>query len=75
MPLSVRHQYSHSNKNQFRQTTKTDEHKLAVTSCVSQTESKLIIALKKQLVEAKALLEQEHLVKLRLVEGARHLKA
>ena len=46
----------------------------ALTSNVSLTESKLIIALKKQLVEAKALLEREHAFKLRLIEGARDLK-
>ena len=46
----------------------------AVTSSVSLTESKLIIALKKQLIEAKALLEREHAIKLRLIEGARSLK-
>ena len=48
--------------------------KLAITSNVSLTESKLIIALKKQLLEAKALLEKEHAFKLRLIEGARDLK-
>ena len=47
---------------------------LAITSNVSQTESKLIIALKKQLLEAKALLENEHNAKLKLIEGARNLK-
>ena len=47
---------------------------LALTTNVSLTESKLIIALKKQLVEAKVLLEREHMVKMRLIEGARDLK-
>ena len=45
-----------------------------MTTNVSLTESKLIIALKKQLLEAKALLEKEHYFKMRLIEGARDLK-
>lgn len=48
--------------------------KLATTSAVSMTESKLIIALRRQLLEAKRLLEKDHLIKLKLVEGARNLK-
>ena len=48
--------------------------KQATTSGVSATESKLIIALRKQLLEAKQLLEQDHFIKLKLVEGARSLK-
>ena len=47
---------------------------MALTTNVSLTESKLIIALKKKLVEAKVLLEKEHAVKMRLIEGARDLK-
>ena len=47
---------------------------LAVTSSVSLTESKLIIALKKQLIEAKALLEMEQTIKMKLIEGARNMK-
>ena len=47
---------------------------LGITSNVSLTESKLIIALKKQLVDARNLLEHERLVKLKLIEGARDLK-
>ena len=52
----------------------THANKRAITSNVSLTESKLIIALKKQLLEAKSLLEREHTFKLKLIEGARDLK-
>ena len=46
----------------------------ALSSNISLTESKLIIALKKKLVDAKKLMEQERKIKLRLIEGARDLK-
>lgn len=49
-------------------------NKQATTSGVSATESKLIIALRRQLIEAKQLLEKDHFIKLKLVEGARDLK-
>ena len=47
---------------------------LAMTSGVSLTESKLIIALRKELSTALSLLENEYAIKLKLVEGARDLK-
>ena len=53
----------------------TRNHKAATTSGVSATESKLIIALRRQLQDAKHLLEKDHFMKLRLVEGARDLKS
>ena len=47
---------------------------MAVTSGVSLTESKLIIALRKDLTQARELLEREHAIKMKLIEGARDLK-
>ena len=44
------------------------------TSGVSATESKLIIALRKQLTDARGIIEHDHLMKLKLIEGARGLK-
>jgi len=48
---------------------------LAVTSGVGTTESKLIIALKRQLVQAKEIIERDHLAKLKLVQMARGLRS
>ena len=45
------------------------------TSGVSATESKLIIALRKQLTDARGVIEHDHLMKLKLIEGARGLKS
>ena len=73
MPGSVRNLNLVENEDEFEQMA-AGAKQLAVTSNVSLTESKLIIALKKQLMEAKALLEKEHFIKLRLIEGARDLK-
>ena len=61
IPMSVRNQ----NEN-YRS--------MAVTSGVSLTESKLIIALRKDLTQARDLLEREHAIKMKLIEGARDLK-
>ena len=46
----------------------------AMTSNVNATEAKLIIELKKKLVEAKNLIDLDQAVKMRLIEGARDLK-
>lgn len=42
---------------------------------MGKTESALIIALRRQLIEAKSLLEKEHKAKLQLVEAARFLRS
>ena len=49
--------------------------KAVTTSGVSATESKLIIALRKQLTDARGIIEHDHLMKLKLIEGARSLKS
>lgn len=74
MPLSVRHLDVKSNQDEFNLMASGSLKQLAVTSSVSLTESKLIIALKKQLIEAKALLEMEQTIKMKLIEGARNMK-